>query len=140
MLGNIVFKFCLGEWIGVILDEPKGKNNGAVQKKGRMDITIYIAYECSFADGTTVRYFSCNDNHGLYVRPGQIEAVSNDLQPGLSRSISNYSIKSQSNSTGYIAPPSNNAIPKANDPLIKQSGLRAPTPNMTTKLPGNKTC
>lgn len=40
-----------GKWIGVILDEPKGKNNGTVQGK---------------------RYFSCDDNHGIFVRQSQV--------------------------------------------------------------------
>ena len=40
-----------GKWIGVILDEPKGKNNGTVQGKS---------------------YFSCADNHGIFVRFTQV--------------------------------------------------------------------
>ena len=43
-----------GLWIGVALDEPRGKNNGTVQ--GR-------------------EYFRCPDNHGLFVRPGQVAVV-----------------------------------------------------------------
>lgn len=43
--------FASGKWIGVILDEPKGKNNGTV--KGQ-------------------QYFKCPDNHGMFVRQGQI--------------------------------------------------------------------
>jgi len=31
---EFTFKVFIGEWIGVVLDEPKGKNNGTVQKKG----------------------------------------------------------------------------------------------------------
>ncbi|CAF4942667.1 unnamed protein product, partial [Rotaria sp. Silwood1] len=120
-LGTIAFvgktEFADGEWIGVILDEPKGKNNGTVHKK----------------DGTIVQYFTCNDNHGLYVRPGQIESVINDLQPNLSRSASNHSIKSQGSSTGSIPPPSTSAIPKTSAVPPKQSGLRAPIPGTTTK-------
>ncbi|CAF1507252.1 unnamed protein product, partial [Adineta ricciae] len=123
-LGTIAFvgktEFADGEWIGVILDEPKGKNNGTVQKK----------------DGTIVRYFTCNDNHGLYVRPGQIESVLNDLQSDLTRSASNHSIKSQGSSTGSIPQPSNSAVPKATGIPAKQIGLRAPTPSTASKLPG----
>ncbi|KZS11166.1 putative Dynactin subunit 1 [Daphnia magna] len=39
--------FSPGKWIGVILDEPKGKNNGTVMGK---------------------TYFSCKESHGMFVR------------------------------------------------------------------------
>ncbi|CAF3854042.1 unnamed protein product, partial [Rotaria magnacalcarata] len=123
-IGTIAFvgktDFADGEWIGVILDEPKGKNNGTVPKK----------------DGTTVRYFTCNDNHGLYVRPAQIESVINDLQTELVRSTSNHSIKSQASSTGSIPPPSNLAVPRTSTLPAKPSGLRAPVSNAVPKRPG----
>ena len=44
--------FAPGKWIGVELDEPKGKNNGIVQGKA---------------------YFHCADNCGLMVRQGQLQ-------------------------------------------------------------------
>lgn len=40
-----------GKWIGVVLDDAKGKNNGTVQGK---------------------RYFACEDNHGIFVRQSQV--------------------------------------------------------------------
>ncbi|VDP10624.1 unnamed protein product [Soboliphyme baturini] len=43
--------FSPGKWIGVILDKPKGKNNGTVQGK---------------------EYFRCEENHGIFVRPSQV--------------------------------------------------------------------
>ncbi|XP_071865800.1 dynactin subunit 1 isoform X3 [Bombus fervidus] len=43
--------FASGKWIGVILDEPKGKNNGTI--KG----------QC---------YFKCAENHGMFVRQSQL--------------------------------------------------------------------
>lgn len=43
--------FASGKWIGVILDEPKGKNNGTVQGKS---------------------YFQCKENHGMFVRQSQL--------------------------------------------------------------------
>uniref|UniRef100_A0AAY4B826 Dynactin subunit 1 n=1 Tax=Denticeps clupeoides TaxID=299321 RepID=A0AAY4B826_9TELE len=46
--------FASGKWVGVILDEPKGKNDGTVQGK---------------------RYFTCQEHHGIFVRQSQIQLV-----------------------------------------------------------------
>ncbi|XP_015111806.1 dynactin subunit 1 isoform X2 [Diachasma alloeum] len=43
--------FAAGKWIGVILDEPKGKNNGTIKDKS---------------------YFQCAENHGMFVRQTQV--------------------------------------------------------------------
>lgn len=43
--------FASGKWVGVILNEPKGKNDGTVQGK---------------------RYFTCEENHGIFVRQSQV--------------------------------------------------------------------
>ncbi|KAK5978578.1 hypothetical protein GCK32_004969 [Trichostrongylus colubriformis] len=57
--GRVAFcgevQFSDGEWVGVILDEPRGKNNGTVQG---------------------VQYFTCEPNHGLFIRPTQLKAES----------------------------------------------------------------
>lgn len=51
--------FSSGRWVGVVLDEPKGKNNGTVQ-------------------GRT--YFACADNHGIFVRQSQLKLL--EEEPG----------------------------------------------------------
>lgn len=43
--------FASGKWVGVILNEAKGKNDGTVQGK---------------------RYFTCEENHGIFVRQSQV--------------------------------------------------------------------
>ncbi|KAJ8335735.1 hypothetical protein SKAU_G00390770 [Synaphobranchus kaupii] len=46
--------FATGKWVGVILDDAKGKNDGTVQNK---------------------RYFTCEENHGIFVRQSQIQVI-----------------------------------------------------------------
>ncbi|CAG9533784.1 unnamed protein product [Cercopithifilaria johnstoni] len=57
-MGNIVYigpaRFAPGEWIGIVLDQPLGKNDGSV-------------------DGH--RYFSCEPNHGLFCKASKLERV-----------------------------------------------------------------
>ncbi|KAG8183524.1 hypothetical protein JTE90_003873 [Oedothorax gibbosus] len=49
--------FSAGKWFGVVLDEPKGKNNGCVQGK---------------------TYFTCPDNFGIFVRQTQLQVIEED--------------------------------------------------------------
>ncbi|XP_073970364.1 dynactin subunit 1-like isoform X3 [Rhodnius prolixus] len=51
-VGNTAF--APGKWIGIILDEPKGKNNGTVQNKF---------------------YFKCNENCGMFIRQSQLSII-----------------------------------------------------------------
>lgn len=48
-IGNTLF--ASGKWVGVILEEARGKNDGTVQGK---------------------RYFTCLENHGIFVRQSQV--------------------------------------------------------------------
>lgn len=52
--------FASGKWVGVILDEAKGKNDGTVQGK---------------------RYFTCEENHGIFVRQSQVRAETRGIRP-----------------------------------------------------------
>ncbi|CAG0917339.1 unnamed protein product [Notodromas monacha] len=52
--------FSPGKWYGLILDEPKGKNNGTVQGRA---------------------YFECEENHGLFIRESQLQAENTTLAP-----------------------------------------------------------
>jgi dynactin 1 len=50
--------FQTGKWVGIELDTPNGKNSGVVQGK---------------------RYFECRTNHGVFVRPSQVKALSAEV-------------------------------------------------------------
>ena len=46
--------FAPGKWVGIELDESKGKNDGSVQG---------------------IRYFNCKILHGVFVRPSQVKII-----------------------------------------------------------------
>jgi len=50
-------EFQKGYWVGVILEEPKGKNDGSVKDK---------------------RYFHCKPNHGVFVKPTSISPINSN--------------------------------------------------------------
>ncbi|CAG2065232.1 unnamed protein product, partial [Timema podura] len=52
--------FASGKWIGVVLDEPRGKNNGSIQGK---------------------TYFQCKENHGMFVRQSQLTLLDESGAP-----------------------------------------------------------
>lgn len=68
LVGEVRFcgttKFAPGDWVGVVFEEPVGKNDGSLNG---------------------VRYFTCPPNHGIFVRPRRLRRVGGgsvaDLQP-----------------------------------------------------------
>ncbi|RUS81403.1 hypothetical protein EGW08_010841 [Elysia chlorotica] len=95
-IGNTVFSS--GKWIGVVLDEAKGKNNGTVQGK---------------------TYFSCPDEHGIFVRQSQITPLENQEPP---KGSAQASAASTPRPSGLRAPSSR----PTSTPALKKSGLRQP--------------
>jgi dynactin complex subunit len=50
-------KFAAGDWVGIKLDKPDGKNDGSVAGE---------------------KYFDCEQNHGLFVKQAQVR-LDNDV-------------------------------------------------------------
>ncbi|CAI6368272.1 unnamed protein product [Macrosiphum euphorbiae] len=61
--GKIAFigqtHFETGTWVGIILDEPKGKNNGVVKNR----------------QGVSKTYFECEESHGIFVRQSHLTLI-----------------------------------------------------------------
>ena len=60
--------FAAGVWCGIELATPGGKNDGALisSLSGELRIPGSVQGE---------RYFSCADNHGLFLRPSQVKVI-----------------------------------------------------------------
>ncbi|KAK4470950.1 hypothetical protein MN116_006456 [Schistosoma mekongi] len=138
VIGTVAFigatQFSPGKWVGVILDEPKGKNNGTVQGK---------------------RYFACEENHGIFVRPSQLafldgQDVSSIMESSTSSVLSESGTTSESTTsklslgeipkrTGSSTSLSGSLKPEmakgrtSNSPALKRSSLASSTPSVKDK-------
>ncbi|XP_062605399.1 LOW QUALITY PROTEIN: dynactin subunit 1-like [Saccostrea cucullata] len=104
--------FSSGKWIGVVLDEEKGKNNGTVQGK---------------------TYFTCDPNHGIFVRQSQITIL--DEGPGQKTPVSTPASKLPSTSSAKksaLRPPS--YAGKSSENLAELSGTPKKAPSVPSDL------
>mmetsp|Transcript_41053 Transcript_41053/g.103100 ORF Transcript_41053/g.103100 Transcript_41053/m.103100 type:complete len:274 (-) Transcript_41053:72-893(-) len=76
-------EFAEGEWFGVELDDPKGKNNGSVKDK---------------------KYFECKEGHGVFVKPGNLQPYDPEKKPSAKKKLSNLSRSRSSLSKGSSSP------------------------------------
>uniref|UniRef100_A0A8C7F2V0 Dynactin subunit 1 n=2 Tax=Oncorhynchus kisutch TaxID=8019 RepID=A0A8C7F2V0_ONCKI len=115
--------FATGKWVGVILDEPKGKNDGTVQGK---------------------RYFQCDENCGIFVRQSQTPRVLATPASGLSSSLSREDVSEGSlSSKGALgAPvvplpsgtPTTPSAPPPATPSKEEESLRGQVKDLEEKL------
>jgi dynactin complex subunit len=54
--------FASGKWIGVVLDEPKGKNNGTVQGKSYFQVNIHCPFQHISAYKRTLGFYEDLDH------------------------------------------------------------------------------
>lgn len=109
-------QFAPGQWAGIVLDEPIGKNDGSV---------------------AGVRYFQCEPLKGIFTRPSkltrkvQVEDEANGLQTTpASRATSPLSTSTASMMTPSLAAPSN--IPhKSSQPTAKEPSATSQISNLT---------
>ncbi|CAG5131149.1 unnamed protein product, partial [Candidula unifasciata] len=95
--------FSSGKWIGVVLDEAKGKNNGTVQGK---------------------TYFTCADDHGIFVRQSQIALLEDQKPPA---DAPTEPIAATPKQPVKLQPPASSARPVSTPATTaKKSGLRPP--------------
>nr|CDS22634.1 dynactin subunit 1 [Echinococcus granulosus] len=113
--GTVAFigttQFSSGKWVGVVLNEPLGKNNGTVQGK---------------------RYFDCKESYGLFVRPSQVALIG----PDGSISVMNTSITSAASESGSTRMSTPVAGPFKAQLRPPTHGSRTNLPSTTTKLSG----
>uniref|UniRef100_A0A8D0G0N8 Dynactin subunit 1 n=1 Tax=Strix occidentalis caurina TaxID=311401 RepID=A0A8D0G0N8_STROC len=97
--------FATGKWVGVILDEAKGKNDGTVQ--GR-------------------KYFTCEENHGIFVRQSQIQVFEDGADTTSPETPESAALKvPKRGMTAPVSPP----LPSA--PGALQTTVRRPKPTRT---------
>eukprot|EP00112_Aurelia_sp_Birch-Aquarium-sp1_P006770 Seg1740.4 transcript_id=Seg1740.4/GoldUCD/mRNA.D3Y31 product="Dynactin subunit 1" protein_id=Seg1740.4/GoldUCD/D3Y31 len=98
--------FAAGKWIGLELDEPKGKNDGTVQLK---------------------RYFTCPSNHGMFVRQSQLTILQDDPPAPHRKSVENRRSVGESPSPVSSSPPTSSPSPtQQTSHLPSRSGLVRP--------------
>ena len=85
----------LGEWAGIVLDTPVGKNDGAV---------------------AGIRYFQCQPNHGVFVKLEKLkkttEAKEKETKPPVSNSALADRFKPLDRANTPVRAPDSNEIPK----------------------------
>ena len=106
-----------GKWIGVALDDAKGKNDGTVQGK---------------------TYFNCPEGHGIFVRQSQITAIE-DSGPAPVVSTPAKPAQKPPTGSGLPTPQQSSGLPTpsglAQPRSVRKSGLRPPSYAGKSKSP-----
>ncbi|XP_027709286.1 CAP-Gly domain-containing linker protein 1 isoform X6 [Vombatus ursinus] len=111
-------QFAPGQWAGIVLDEPIGKNDGSV---------------------AGIRYFQCEPLKGIFTRPSKLtrkvltEDEANGMQAApASRATSPLSTSMISMASSSPAAPSPSSIPhKVSQPIAKESSTTTQISNLT---------